>query len=469
MTRRAAQRSGSGIAPPGLAGPRRARYVILLGALLVALIVASHANSWWFYRSVRSEMDRQLGQRLLSIATTVARTIGTERFGDIAVLGPASAQYEVVRSELESIARLNDLDNVTLVDAEARTVLDLRGPGEFGRPHPVLALQPELETVLISGVPQATSLVPVRVEGLADQFLKTGFAPLEDESGAILGAVVVEGGSGFFSVLPQMRRQLLWTSAWGLAAVLVVGFFFFRILRSLIRLEDSMRRTAALAAIGQISAVVAHEIKNPLAIIHSRAERVRSKIASGKDPREVLEWFEAIPAEVDRLNEIVTNYLSLARPEGSGEGRCRVAQVVQETVRLLEHDLTEKGIVIRLDLADPENLIAPMGPRSLKQLLLNLILNAAQAIERDGTISIESRRASPWVELVVADDGAGLVESERSRVLEPFYTTKPTGSGLGLTLVSSLVQARGGRLEIESSRGRGTRVRTLLPEERRPG
>ncbi|MCA8963088.1 MAG: ATP-binding protein, partial [Planctomycetes bacterium] len=421
-------------------------------------------NGWLLYRHVRDELDRLMGDRLLAIATTVAGTIGSDRFSELAVFGPDSPEYEQVRAELAGIAASNDLDDITLLDHAGSTVFELSSTSTIGEPNALFALQPELQTALISGLPQASPLVRVTARG-EPQYLKSGYAPIEDQRGSVVGAVVVQGGSAFFSVLPQLRTRATTSALVGLLVVLVLGVLFFRVLRSLVRLEDSLRSTAALAAIGQIAAVVAHEIKNPLAIIRSRAERVRSKIESGKDRDEILSWFETIPSEVDRLNEIVTSYLSLARPELSGDGRCEVRAVIEEIATLLRPDLERQSVELALELG-PGSLEASIGARSLKQVLLNLVLNATQALDDEQPIrrvSIGADSHDAQVRIWVKDTGRGMTEEEIRRTLEPFYSTKPTGSGLGLTLVRSLVRGSGGDVRMKSRPGEGTQVSIHLP------
>lgn len=447
------------------AGPavRRTRHLALLTALLFLLILAGAAGSLLLYASVRNELDRQLGHRLMSIAATAARGIGPDRLTHLRGLSPGSPEFERLRGEMEEMARVNDLDNLTLLGADRAVILDLHGSAGDGIRDPLIDLQPELLTTMISGEPRSTRLVEVK--GLPGEFLKTGYAAFEDSAGRILGAVAVEGGSDFFSVLPGLRRTLRWVFIVGVGSALVIGFLIFGVLRSLVRYEDSLRQAAALAAIGQISAVVAHEVKNPLAIIRSRAERVRARIEAGRPKEEILEWFEAIPAEVDRLNGILTTYLSLARPDAAGEAVSRPAQVVHETCALLEPDMTRQGIVIRREFDEEaaEKAEAAIGARSLRQVLLNLMLNAAQAMPSGGTLALRVRKARDQIIMEVEDNGAGMTEAQVRRAPEPFYSTRESGTGLGLTLVQSLVQACGGALEIRSQPGRGTRVQIVLP------
>lgn len=447
---------------PGFA--RRGRYLALLAVLLGLVLAVSFAAQWWLYRSVRSQMDALMGDRLLAFGTAVAATVGWDGVLELSVAGAQGLHYEETREKLRAIARENDLDALTVVDPQRRVLVVVGREVEVGTVDLSLELETTLTEVLASGKPRSSPLARVDVGGLDDEYLKAGYAPVLDPDGTVVGAVVVEGGRRFFAILPELRARLVFNVLLGSLATLALGVVFFLTLRALIRLEDSLRGTAALAAIGQIASVVAHEIKNPLAIIRSRSERVRAKIAAGKDPAEVLEWFEVIPQEVDRLSEIVTNYLSLARPERAGEGRCRIGTIAGEIADLLGHDLERRGI--NLSVEADSDLAAAIGARPLKQVLLNLVLNAAEAIPagQAGAITIQARaRSARLVEVRVADDGRGMSARERSHILEPFFTTKPTGSGLGLTLVQSLVQGAGGRLEIESRPGTGTVVVVQLP------
>ncbi|MBK8231091.1 MAG: hypothetical protein IPK72_10995 [Candidatus Eisenbacteria bacterium] len=454
---------GQGI-EPSQGGSRRGRYVAVLALLLTALLLAGNVTGLLLYRSLQAEIDRELGDRLVMVASTAAQAIGSSG------MGRAGIEPESVRRELERLALTNELDNIVLVDASARTLIDLRAQAVPGDRHPLADLDPGLEATLLSGLAQSTELI--RADGAPGAYLKTGFAAIESDAGEILGAIAVEGGSGFFRALTALRTRLFWAQGIGTLAVVILGTLFFRILRSFVRLEDSLRQSSALLAIGQISAVVAHEIKNPLAIIRSRSERVRAKIEAGKPREEILEWFDAIPNEVDRLNQILGNYLSLARPDQNAEGSCEVEQVMRETAALLEPDLARRGITLQTSGGEAREsgvpLRAAFGARSLKQVLLNLVLNASEAIQAQGPgstgrIGLVARRVGDRIEIVTTDDGPGMSDEARRRALEPFFTTKPTGSGLGLTLVSSLVRARGGRLRFESAAPKGTVVRLELP------
>ena len=166
-----------------------------------------------------------------------------------------------------------------------------------------------------------------------------------------------------------------------------------------------------------------------------------------------------------RLSRILSNYLSLARPP-EGEGSCAVAAVVEETLDLVAKDLERAGI--RSDFAfESRDLRARIAAGPLRQAMLNLFLNARDAIGADGEIHIRLASREKQVHLEIEDTGRGMDHDERKRIFEPFYTTRSGGSGLGLAVVDSVVRTCGGRIDVASTPGRGTRFVLILPRDER--
>ena len=181
------------------------RYLALLAGLLCLLVLAAVSATWLLYRSVRGEMAGQLQDHLLGIAATAAEAITGNGLERLEEPGDPAAR-ERLRLELDRTALANGLENISLISRDGRRLLDLRG-AFTGEPDPLLLVQPELASTFVSGEPRATDLV--EVQGLPGEFVMTGFAALVDSTGAVRGAIAVEGGSDFFSVLPGLRRRLL--------------------------------------------------------------------------------------------------------------------------------------------------------------------------------------------------------------------------------------------------------------------
>ncbi|MBD3334765.1 MAG: hypothetical protein GF355_04560 [Candidatus Eisenbacteria bacterium] len=451
------------ISPERRPGARWRLRILGLGFLLVALLV-QNLTAWWTYHEVRRTLDQQLGERLVGVAAATAAGLPAEWVRSLAEKGLDSPYRERCRSLLEEIVRETLVGNVFLFDTEKRNLYDWRERFPIGFVNPLLDLHYAEVTVALAGVPAAT---PLYQEG--DVYLKSGFAPVRDGV-EVAGVVGVEGSAAFFQVLADLRQTFLWAGGLGLASMLVLGFLFLRILRGLGRAEATVAQTSALAVAGELAAMVAHEIRNPLSVIRSRAERVRAKLERDAPREEILEGFAVIPREVDRLNQILSGYLAFARPSHPRESGGLVSAALQTAADLMENECRRKGIALRVQSEVPEAVQVRAPTHDLQQILVNLLLNAVQALEQDGgTIEVAGIRSGSRVSVTVSDSGAGVPPDQREAVFDPFFTTKTSGSGLGLAIVKMLVERHGGRVRAERSRLGGASFRVELPVEGESG
>lgn len=218
-----------------------------------------------------------------------------------------------------------------------------------------------------------------------------------------------------------------------------------------------------LAAVGELSAMIAHEIRNPLTIIGNAVTTLRRKDVAAEDRATLL---AILSEEAERLNRLVGDLLSYARP------------VTLDLQRVCLHDVLSRALSLVNERPDLEvKLIEPVpvgnvmaDPNLLRQVFENLVTNAAQAmLDEGGTLTVRIARGgepgAPGVDIMVEDTGEGMDTSVRDRALMPFFTTRPNGTGLGLAIVARLVRAHGGKLELRSAAGKGTSVRVFLPNE----
>lgn len=232
------------------------------------------------------------------------------------------------------------------------------------------------------------------------------------------------------------------------------------------KLYDGMRERDRLAALGEMAAGLAHEIRNPLGAIKGAAQCLDP---TGL-PREDSEFVEVIVEEVNRLNGVVSAFLDYARPLKQAFGPTDVNEVVTRTFRLIQNDLPA-NIALKHDLA--EGLARVSGDaEQLKQVLINLVQNARQAIgDKPGTITVRSLkperfgefRHTDQIELHVVDDGPGIPTDQQSHIFVPFYTTKQKGTGLGLAICQRIVKSHGGSIQVQSRPQEGTTFVIRLP------
>ena len=220
--------------------------------------------------------------------------------------------------------------------------------------------------------------------------------------------------------------------------------------------EESLRRADRVAAVGQLASGVAHEVRNPLAAIRWTILRLQSQYAEE-------EAWNMILAEIDRIDGTLDQLLSLARERSSAFHAVDVRELLDVIVRLMSGQADGGRVEISLDVED--GLPALDGDENqLKQVFINLIKNAIEAMPEGGAVSVRARRlAGDSVLIRVSDQGEGVPADVIARLGEPFYTTKENGTGLGLMMCDKIVREHGGQLTIASEVGRGTDVDVTLP------
>ena len=228
-------------------------------------------------------------------------------------------------------------------------------------------------------------------------------------------------------------------------------------------LEAEMSRRERLAGLGDMAAALAHEIKNPLNAVSMGLQRLRVEFRPAEAP-EYGRFIDLMQGEVRRLNAIVEQFLSLARPLPLKPERLRVDELLGELAALVEADARSAGVHVILSV--PTDLPPVVADRDhLKQVMLNLILNGLQAMPGGGTLTIEAARGRDGLMLAVADTGDGIPPEALPRVFDPYFTTKAKGLGLGLAIARRIIEEHGGKIEVESQPARGSRFSVILPLE----
>ena len=228
--------------------------------------------------------------------------------------------------------------------------------------------------------------------------------------------------------------------------------------------EARLRRAESLASLTTLAAGVAHEIKNPLGSMGIHLQLIQKKIA-GKDcieAKDISSHLGVIGEEVDRLNRIVVDFLFAVKPMDTVLEDGDLNHVIDELLQFVQPELDQAGVVIESSLS-PTLPLLRIDARYIKQALLNLIKNGVAAMPEGGTLHIETRRSGDDVLLVISDTGAGIPEEIMEKIFEPYFTTKPFGTGLGLTIVFKIVKEHFGDISVTSRVGEGTTVTLAFP------
>lgn len=225
--------------------------------------------------------------------------------------------------------------------------------------------------------------------------------------------------------------------------------------------EARLRQADRLATAGQLAAGLAHEVRNPLAAISGCIELIKEQ----GTPRPQL--FEIVLREAERLKLVTGQFLDFAKPTPALQKQCNLGTLVTEAVSLLEKSCDSTHPIIFSIEREAEEMMAVGDPDQLRQALWNLGLNAIQAMQIGGQLSFAIRRyrlknTGDWVAIELTDTGPGISPEEVERIFDPFYTTRPGGTGLGLTITQKIVDNLGGRIEVISQKGGGSTFRVLL-------
>jgi len=232
----------------------------------------------------------------------------------------------------------------------------------------------------------------------------------------------------------------------------------------LIAIEKNLRSAEKLSTLGEMAAVLAHEIRNPLGSIRGTAEILRDDYQPG-DPK--YEFIDIQIRETERLNRVVEEFLRMGRPLPTEMGYCHVQEELETVALLVTNDARERKVSLFLEPPDVDVVVKGNGEK-LRQAFLNIAINSLQAMPGGGSLTI-STSACPadgtaaMCEIRFCDSGEGIDPESLARVFEPFYTTKEDGTGLGLAITRKIVEGHGGTLQVDSALGEGTTVFVRLP------
>lgn len=227
----------------------------------------------------------------------------------------------------------------------------------------------------------------------------------------------------------------------------------------ILAIEEQLRRAEKLSTLGEMAAVLAHEIRNPLGSIRGTAEILRDDFKPG-DPK--YEFIEIQIKETERLNRVVEDFLRMARPQPGEMKVCSIEDELETIVTLVAKDARKRQVKLSLESC-PERPEVRGDGEKLRQAFLNIVINALQAAPAGGSVTIASGRTDSGYEIRFSDNGPGIDTETQARIFEPFFTTKPDGTGLGLAITQKIIEGHGGKLEVVSKAGQGTTVIVSLP------
>lgn len=230
-------------------------------------------------------------------------------------------------------------------------------------------------------------------------------------------------------------------------------------------MEDHIKRVEKMAFMGEMAAGLAHEIKNPLASLSGSIQLLREELRYDPDQQRLM---DIVLRETDRLSNLVNSFLFFARPPAGKLEVFNLSDAIDEIGSLFRQDCGyNERISLRTDISP--SLWVRMDPTHLRQVIWNLLMNSAEAIEDSGTITLRAvALKGEKVEVKISDNGCGISQEALPLIFDPFYTTKPEGTGLGLSIVHRILETYGSRLDVETTPGKGTSLSFVLPRAEAP-
>jgi len=227
-------------------------------------------------------------------------------------------------------------------------------------------------------------------------------------------------------------------------------------------LREEIARSKRLATVGRLAAGVAHEVRNPLSSIKGFATYFKERYRENTEDQQIA---GIMIQEVDRLNRVVSQLLEFAKPISISKKPVSLNALIEASLKLVEPQARKKGVWMH---SGPliDGLTVQIDPDKMKQVLLNLYLNALESMDANGRLGVDLFRNEKdgRIEIRVSDTGTGIAESDLSHIFDPYYTTKPSGTGLGLAIAHNIVQGHKGEIRVESRPGGGSTFTILLPE-----
>lgn len=446
--------------------------VILACALLLSWLISNNARTVMLQQN--EENSRLLAENINQQVFRRFVLPAVIRFGDISLRNPEQA--EMLDSVIQSTIQGLKIESVSIYDSGVNIISYSTEKGRVGKRD---AGGQEYYAAL-SGEPSSTLsytgsvLSLLHITGEVSCVLNT-FIPFHQlvrdgvEGKNIMGVIEIQKDlTSSYAHIIRFQGRIISVS------LLLMGGLFL-VLRSIVsragdklerraeerqKLKEKLDRAERLAHLGTMIAIVSHELKSPLGIVHSTAEILEKrmkKIAPGSE-----ELAGIIVKETERLNNIVLEFLDFARPQNMHIESGDLNITLRKVLEFIQPELKKKGISLVTNL-DPSLPLLKFDADMMYRALLNITVNAVQSMPGGGDLMVTTWRKGDRVELSVADTGEGMPEEVRDKIFQPFYTKKRKGTGLGLAIVGGILERHGAECHVESSEGEGTTFVISLP------
>ncbi len=430
---------------------RRKGLVAGVIAAVFFFLLAFNLGSYIFYKRMGRHLEQSLDTKMRTAALLASDLISLKMPDDIYDV----SAYFLVRPVLSRIHERQDFEAVYLIDPEYNVLLESHHLLEFAANRGYL--QDDSAAIARALNDEITTS---EIHIIEDNIFKSVYAPVYNAFGDPV-ILVMEANADFLQIIALFRRGLYVGVVTSVLLLSLVTIFLIWATSLFLRTETKLYESRRLAAMGQMAATVAHEIRNPLGIIKSTSDLLEEQYNNPDKPDELWEY---INEEIKRLNRLVDNFLSLSREPELVKKDTDIRLLVQDAVSSFR---TDQNHQVEFFAPDRE-LVVRCDADKIYQVVLNLLINAAQAMEdHSGEIVLEckniKKRGRIFAQVQIRDSGSG-IPGDPQLIFEPFYTTKSKGTGLGLAVSKNIIEKHGGEITAKNRPEGGTEFSFWLPE-----
>jgi len=482
-----------------------------MSVFVVSVIIIYLIAGYLFYYINLNELDKDFGKKLIRVADAASEEITPYSVKLLSQASLSDADNNRLVKRLAPIMKSGDIENITILNIKQVTVFDLMRPEMAGVRNPnTYAYREEIEKAF-----KGTASYSPLYRGQDRHLYKSAFHPLTSEKGEVEFVIAVDANPQFLQLIDDILKWIAISGAASLCVTVFLSLLFANtVVKKVRKLEqvatqikdgnfnvsidskgddeiDQLAETfnhmirsiskkiehnARLAAIGEMSAGIAHEIRNPLGSIQIYMDILRKKLESNKSDSEIC---DRVSKEIEILNNFITEFLVFSRPPSLDLRKHPVHSLIDEVTSQLPISSERDRIEIIKEYTEEETIIN-IDRDQIKRALFNVFINSIQAMKGQGTITIQTGRFNGALEpfneadgngheedtnffcIKIRDNGPGIDEKNIDKVFDPFFSTKNGGTGLGLSITQKIIKEHNGEIKIFSAAS-GTEIAIYLP------
>ncbi|MBI5206778.1 MAG: hypothetical protein HY934_03210 [Candidatus Firestonebacteria bacterium] len=429
---------------------QKKRLKIVITSTLIGLAIFN-LLIWIIYFYIHKTLDNEIGKSLLKIGEISLVKI------DPKVLDngkKTDIEIKIIKKYLNEIKNKGIIENVYIIDKNNNIVMDPNDEIIENIFHSYIKRdKKELEAAWF-GKPSFTEIYSIK-----GYYFKNAYLPIINDSGTVTYVLCVEASADTLKTIEQLKSVLIIISLSSIILALIFAYYLGKTIKDFVKIEQELQAREKFALMGQISANVAHEIRNPLSIIKGAGDILKKRYKEE-------EFVQFINEEIDRINHLINEFLTLSKDITLNKQKIDINTLISSIIQNIT--INEAKLInaekIKLDKhLDKKIPEIDADPEKLKQVLLNIILNAVDSIENTGKITITTLIEKKNIKIIIADTGAGIQEENIEKIFLPFFTTKKSGVGVGLSIAQKIVQAHGGYIDVQSKFGEGSEFTIVIP------